>query len=248
MTVASSWNPNLCFRAKRQVDEIAEGGDEGKSPKQAKLVDDQQESSDLSFLVHLIHPDGPSLIKDKDSMTGASNWNPNLRFTKPFSPKTRACSIPTRTGLSPNPIWARSSGRMFLNNGYLCIKTLFGFQVKLGYLGRVVFNTEGILYPDSVVGTESHTKMINGQGVAGWGVGGIEAEAAMLGQVCCICLAKYLNNDELRELPCSHFFYKECVDKWLKINASCPLCKAEVSETVLRSITEATANLRNNTV
>ncbi|KAK5843813.1 hypothetical protein PVK06_006271 [Gossypium arboreum] len=55
-------------------------------------------------------------------------------------------------------------------------------QVNLEYLGRVVFNRNGILYPDSVVGTDSHTTMIDGLGVAGWGVGGIEAEAAMLGQ------------------------------------------------------------------
>ncbi|CDP10817.1 unnamed protein product [Coffea canephora] len=55
-------------------------------------------------------------------------------------------------------------------------------QVNLEYLGRVVFNNDGTLYPDSVVGTDSHTTMIDGLGVAGWGVGGIEAEAAMLGQ------------------------------------------------------------------
>ncbi|EOY12332.1 Aconitase 3 [Theobroma cacao] len=55
-------------------------------------------------------------------------------------------------------------------------------QVNLEYLGRVVFNKDGILFPDSVVGTDSHTTMIDGLGVAGWGVGGIEAEAAMLGQ------------------------------------------------------------------
>ncbi|KAI3769699.1 hypothetical protein L6452_00810 [Arctium lappa] len=55
-------------------------------------------------------------------------------------------------------------------------------QVNLEYLGRVVFNTDGMLYPDSVVGTDSHTTMIDGLGVAGWGVGGIEAEATMLGQ------------------------------------------------------------------
>nr|ANS71637.1 IRP1-like protein [Bactrocera dorsalis] len=59
-------------------------------------------------------------------------------------------------------------------------------QVNLEYLGRVVFeegngNTK-LLYPDSVVGTDSHTPMINGLGVLGWGVGGIEAEAVMLGQ------------------------------------------------------------------
>jgi aconitate hydratase A / 2-methylisocitrate dehydratase len=55
-------------------------------------------------------------------------------------------------------------------------------QVNLEYLGRVVFDNEGTLYPDTLVGTDSHTTMINGLGVLGWGVGGIEAEAAMLGQ------------------------------------------------------------------
>lgn len=42
-------------------------------------------------------------------------------------------------------------------------------QVNLEYLGRVVFNSEGLLYPDSLVGTDSHTTMINGLGIAGWG-------------------------------------------------------------------------------
>lgn len=55
-------------------------------------------------------------------------------------------------------------------------------QVNLEYLARVVFNQDGLLYNDSVVGTDSHTTMINGLGVAGWGVGGIEAESVMLGQ------------------------------------------------------------------
>ena len=54
-------------------------------------------------------------------------------------------------------------------------------QVNLEYLARVVFDQDGLLYPDSVVGTDSHTTMINGLGVVGWGVGGIEAEAVMLG-------------------------------------------------------------------
>lgn len=55
-------------------------------------------------------------------------------------------------------------------------------QVNLEHLGRVVFEEEGCVYPDTVVGTDSHTTMINGLGILGWGVGGIEAEAAMLGQ------------------------------------------------------------------
>jgi len=55
-------------------------------------------------------------------------------------------------------------------------------QVNLEYLARVVFDNDGLAYPDTVVGTDSHTTMINGIGVLGWGVGGIEAEAAMLGQ------------------------------------------------------------------
>ena len=55
-------------------------------------------------------------------------------------------------------------------------------QVNLEYLARGVHNKDGIYYPDSLVGTDSHTTMINGIGVVGWGVGGIEAEAGMLGQ------------------------------------------------------------------
>ena len=55
-------------------------------------------------------------------------------------------------------------------------------QVNLEYLARLVFNNNGVLYPDSLVGADSHTTMINGLGIVGWGVGGIEAEAAMLGQ------------------------------------------------------------------
>lgn len=56
-------------------------------------------------------------------------------------------------------------------------------QVNLEYLARVVFSDKNsMLYPDTVVGTDSHTTMINGLGVLGWGVGGIEAEAVMLGQ------------------------------------------------------------------
>jgi len=55
-------------------------------------------------------------------------------------------------------------------------------QVNLEHLGKVVADRDGVAFPDTLVGTDSHTTMINGLGVLGWGVGGIEAEAAMLGQ------------------------------------------------------------------
>jgi aconitate hydratase len=55
-------------------------------------------------------------------------------------------------------------------------------QVNLEYLARVVEDRDGVAFPDTLVGTDSHTTMVNGLGVLGWGVGGIEAEAAMLGQ------------------------------------------------------------------
>jgi aconitate hydratase len=55
-------------------------------------------------------------------------------------------------------------------------------QVNLEYLGQVVVVRDGVAFPDTLLGTDSHTTMINGLGILGWGVGGIEAEAAMLGQ------------------------------------------------------------------
>jgi aconitate hydratase len=55
-------------------------------------------------------------------------------------------------------------------------------QVNLEHLAQCVFNNDGLTYPDTLIGTDSHTTMINGLGILGWGVGGIEAEAAMLGQ------------------------------------------------------------------
>ncbi|HCM38376.1 MAG: aconitate hydratase 1 [Bdellovibrionales bacterium GWB1_52_6] len=57
-------------------------------------------------------------------------------------------------------------------------------QVNLEYLGQVAFKKDNWVYPDTLVGTDSHTTMINGLGILGWGVGGIEAEAALLGQPC----------------------------------------------------------------
>jgi aconitate hydratase len=76
-------------------------------------------------------------------------------------------------------------------------------QVNLEYLARVVFPNEktGQAYPDTLVGTDSHTTMINGLGVLGWGVGGIEAEAAMLGQPMSMLIPRVLGFRLHGELP-----------------------------------------------
>ncbi len=69
-------------------------------------------------------------------------------------------------------------------NGFSVIPPGIGIvhQVNLEYLAKGVFERDGVYFPDSLVGTDSHTTMINGVGIVGWGVGGIEAEAGMLGQ------------------------------------------------------------------
>ncbi|MEX2283022.1 MAG: aconitase family protein, partial [Gemmatimonadota bacterium] len=80
-------------------------------------------------------------------------------------------------------------------------------QVNLEYLARVVFHTnagkDGVpcAYPDTLVGTDSHTTMINGLGVLGWGVGGIEAEAAMLGQPVAMLIPQVIGFRFVGELP-----------------------------------------------
>jgi aconitate hydratase len=78
-------------------------------------------------------------------------------------------------------------------------------QVNLEYLARVVFKTENTdnpaAYPDTLVGTDSHTTMINGLGVLGWGVGGIEAEAAMLGQPVAMLIPQVIGFRFTGELP-----------------------------------------------
>ncbi|HLF31825.1 MAG TPA: aconitate hydratase AcnA [Xanthomonadales bacterium] len=74
-------------------------------------------------------------------------------------------------------------------------------QVNLEHLARVVFDSNGLAYPDTVVGTDSHTTMINGIGVLGWGVGGIEAEAAMLGQAITMLIPQVVGFQLTGKLP-----------------------------------------------
>lgn len=74
-------------------------------------------------------------------------------------------------------------------------------QVNLEYLARVVYTKDGQAFPDTLVGTDSHTTMINGLGVLGWGVGGIEAEAAMLGQPISMLIPQVVGFKLTGELP-----------------------------------------------
>ena len=74
-------------------------------------------------------------------------------------------------------------------------------QVNIEYLARVVFARDGLAYPDTLVGTDSHTTMVNGLGVLGWGVGGIEAEAAMLGQPVSMLIPRVVGFKLTGELP-----------------------------------------------
>jgi aconitate hydratase len=74
-------------------------------------------------------------------------------------------------------------------------------QVNIEYLARVVMHSGGFAYPDTCVGTDSHTTMQNGLGVLGWGVGGIEAEAAMLGQPISMLIPKVVGFRLSGELP-----------------------------------------------
>jgi len=74
-------------------------------------------------------------------------------------------------------------------------------QVNLEYLAKVVWDEGGVLYPDSLVGTDSHTTMINGLGVVGWGVGGIEAEAVMVGQPIYMLLPEVVGLELSGRLP-----------------------------------------------
>ena len=95
--------------------------------------------------------------------------------------------------------WAQQAFRtlrVFPPNQGIC------HQVNLEYLAQVVFrDREGNAYPDTLVGTDSHTPMVNGLGVLGWGVGGIEAEAAMLGQSLSLLVPKVVGIELQGALP-----------------------------------------------
>lgn len=115
-----------------------------------------------------------------------------------------------------------------------CIISVLGFREDLSQTRGATPESINALpiYKFKLTKTGDNQETNSGISDGGVFAAGTEKERAISGEdaVCCICLAKYAENDELRELPCSHFFHVVCVDKWLKINASCPLCKYEVGE------------------
>jgi len=94
--------------------------------------------------------------------------------------------------------WGQSA---FANSKVVPPSTGIVHQVNLEHLARVVELRDGVAFPDTLVGTDSHTTMVNGLGVLGWGVGGIEAEAAMLGEPVSMLVPQVVGLRLLGELP-----------------------------------------------
>ncbi|XP_061346228.1 E3 ubiquitin-protein ligase At1g63170-like [Gastrolobium bilobum] len=121
-----------------------------------------------------------------------------------------------------------------------CIISILGVRENLTQTQGATSDSINALptYKFKVKKNKSRDESNSAVGEGGIVAAGTEKERMVSGEdaVCCICLAKYENNDELRELPCSHLFHKDCVDKWLKMNALCPLCKSEVGENVTGSV------------
>uniref|UniRef100_A0A3B3D2T2 Iron-responsive element-binding protein 2 n=1 Tax=Oryzias melastigma TaxID=30732 RepID=A0A3B3D2T2_ORYME len=95
--------------------------------------------------------------------------------------KSKECSLNRKVNVFPS-VSKQWCSKAFKNVNVVPPDVGAVHQVNLEYLSRVVQVSDGVMYPDSVVGTDSHTTMINGLGILGWGVGGIESEAVMLGQ------------------------------------------------------------------
>ncbi|CAL9091375.1 E3 ubiquitin-protein ligase At1g63170 [Musa acuminata AAA Group] len=119
-----------------------------------------------------------------------------------------------------------------------CIISVMGFREDMGHDRGATSESINALPTYKFKSKRRRARDESGSNSEGQGDGGIlapgtdrERFVSNEDAVCCICLAKYVDNDELRELPCTHFFHKDCVDKWLKINALCPLCKSEAGST-----------------
>ncbi len=154
--------------------------------------------ADLGGDPRLIEPGIPvdlvidhSIVADVAGVSDAFVRNARVRVRRATVSATRSCGGRSRRS---------STLRVFPPNRGIC------HQVNLEYLAQVVFRShdgpnDGMVYPDTLVGTDSHTPMVNGLGVLGWGVGGIEAEAAMLGQPLSMLLPRVVGIELVGALP-----------------------------------------------
>jgi len=134
-----------------------------------------------------------AIVRMTDDESAAAKVNPQVRSDLVIDHSVQVDAFNTPDALSINAgfefernneryeflKWGQSA---FGNFSVVPPATGIVHQVNLEYLAKVVWDENGALYPDSLVGTDSHTTMINGLGIVGWGVGGIEAEAVMVGQ------------------------------------------------------------------
>ena len=134
-----------------------------------------------------------AIVRMTGDETSAAKVNPKVQsdLVIDHSVQVDAYNTPDALGINAGFEFERNKERYeFLKwgqsafNNFSVVPPATGIvhQVNLEYLAKVVWDENGALYPDSLVGTDSHTTMINGLGVVGWGVGGIEAEAVMVGQ------------------------------------------------------------------
>ena len=145
---------------------------------------------------------GSAATRERSIRCSPSNWSSITRSRWTTTPKrtpptsTRASSSSRNRERYTFLRWGQDA---FQNFRVVPPDTGIVHQVNLEYLARVVFKEQIdgrlVAYPDTLVGTDSHTTMVNGLGVVGWGVGGIEAEAAMLGQPISMLIP------EVRRLP-----------------------------------------------
>ncbi|KAI3923626.1 hypothetical protein MKW98_011256 [Papaver atlanticum] len=118
-----------------------------------------------------------------------------------------------------------------------CVISIPGFHEDLNHTRGAATETTNVLptHKFKMKNRNVDDCDANAEGVGEGGgtlAAGTEKERIISGKDadCSICLAKYADNEELKELPCAHFFHVDCVDKWLQKNASCPLCKLGIRE------------------
>nr|CAB3476028.1 unnamed protein product [Digitaria exilis] len=110
-----------------------------------------------------------------------------------------------------------------------CIISVLGVHEDLDLNRGATTDTINALVAYKFKSRRIHDGDVEGNG-GGVLAAGTDKERTILAEdaICCICLSKFSSNEDLRELPCTHVFHMECIDKWLQINALCPLCKAEI--------------------